>query len=85
MNINNKKIQIVVGIQLLIALIFFIGADWAGEEARRFFHSYYADFALPFGFYFLLIMVENKWRFVRTWHGKALGVEVSDLIAKHKR
>lgn len=74
MGTRQKKIAIVIGIELFIALIFFIGADWAGESVHRFFHSYFADIALPFGYYFLLILVEDIWRFLRPWHRKALAV-----------
>jgi hypothetical protein len=68
-----KKI-FVVGVQLVIALIFFIGTDWASWEVHVFFHSYYADFALPFGFYFLLMLFEEKYPRLRPWYGKALPV-----------
>ena len=68
-----KKI-IVIGIQLFLALIFVIGADWASADIHRLFHSYYADIALPFGFYFLLIMIEDSFSFFRPWHNKALAV-----------
>lgn len=74
MKIDGKKITIVIGIELALALIFFIGADWAGENVHRFFHSYFADIALPFGFYFLLIPDEDTFLFLRPWHNKALAV-----------
>ncbi len=74
MGIINKKKIIVLGIELFIALIFFIGADWAGESAHQFFHSYFADIAMPFGYYFLLILVEDLWPFLRPWPRKALAV-----------
>jgi hypothetical protein len=71
---RQKKRAIVIGIELFIALIFFIGADWAGQSAHRLFHSYFADIALPFGFYFLLIVNEDSFLFLRPWHNKALAV-----------
>ena len=71
---NTKKLIIIVSIELFIALIFFIGADWAGENVQAFFHNYFADIALPFGFYFLLIYVEDRHRVFRPWHVKALAV-----------
>ena len=71
---RQKKITIVIGIELFIALIFFIGADWAGESVHRFFHNYFADIALPFGYYFLLILIEDNFPFLRPWHNKALAV-----------
>jgi hypothetical protein len=69
-----KKTVIIVGIELFIALIFVVGADWAGGNARRFFHNYFADIAVPFGYYFPLILVENRQKVLRPWYGKALAV-----------
>jgi len=46
----------------------------AEENVHRFFHSYFADIALPFGFYFLLILNEDSFSFLRPWHNKALAV-----------
>jgi len=84
MKIDRKKITIVIGIELTLALIFFIGADWASENVQRFFHSYFADIALPFGFYFLLIPNENTFLFLRPWHNKALVifllVSISEIL-----
>ncbi len=74
MGIRQKKIIVVIGIELFIALIFIVGADWAGENVHGFFHNYFADIALPFGFYFLLILNEDSFLFLRPWHNKALAV-----------
>lgn len=71
---DEKKITIVIGIEFCLALIFFIGADWASESVHGFFHSYFADIALPFGFYFLLIPNEDAFLILRPWHNKALAV-----------
>lgn len=73
-NVDRKKLKIVISIEICIALIFFIGADWAPDNIHRFFHSYFADIALPFGFYFLFIPNEDKFPFLRPWHRKALAV-----------
>lgn len=81
---RQKKITIVIGIELFIALIFFIGADWAGESVHKFFHNYFADIALPFGYYFLLILIEDNFSFLRPWHNKALAaflfVSTSEIL-----
>jgi len=69
-----KKKLIVIGIEIFIGLIIFVGADWAGDNVHRFFHNYFADIALPFGFYFLLILVEERQKVLRPWYGKALAV-----------
>ena len=74
MRVDRKKLTIVVGIELALALMFFIGADWASESVHRFFHSYFADIALPFGFYFLLTLNEDSFSFLRPWHNKALAI-----------
>lgn len=67
---KNKK-SVVVITMLLIAGIFIIGADWAGESANRLFHSYFADIAIPFGYYLLLKLPEDKYRFISKWYIKA--------------
>jgi hypothetical protein len=71
---RSTRVGVVVAIQLVIAVAMVIGADWAPENARRIFHSYFADLALPFGYYFLLTLVEDKVRFMRLWYGRALTV-----------
>lgn len=72
MKITNKRAPVVIGIELVIALMFFIGADWAGENIDTLFHNYFADIALPFGFYFLLVLSEDDFIFLRHWYMKAL-------------
>lgn len=74
MEIDKKKTGIVLGIEFFIALIFFIGADWAPARIHRLFHCYFADIAIPFGFYFLLMLNEDNFSFVRPWYSKALAV-----------
>ncbi len=74
MKIDGKKVKIVIGIELLIALFFYIGADWAGEGVHRFFHNYFADIAVPFGYYFLLFLIEDRCSFLQPWRNKALAV-----------
>jgi hypothetical protein len=72
--LSAKKIVTVLGIEFLIALIFVVGADWAGEKVHSFFDNYFADITVPFGYYFLLILVEDLWKPFRPWYGKALAV-----------
>ncbi len=74
MRFEAKKKIIIVCVQLLIALGFVIGADWASDSFHRFFHSYYADIALPLGFYFLLKNLEDNFAFLRPWYWKATAV-----------
>ena len=65
MPINGKKIAIVSGIEFFIAIIFFVGADWTSDPVHLFFHAYFADIAIPFSFYFLLVMPEDNLSFLR--------------------
>lgn len=70
---NNKKIVVVITL-LIIASLFIIGADWASENIHRFFHNYFADIAIPFGYYLLLVLIEDKNKFIRKWYVKAIAV-----------
>lgn len=67
---KNKKTIIVLTL-LIIASLFFIGVEWAGETAHRLFHSYFADIAIPFGYYLLLVLIEDKYKLFKTWYIKA--------------
>lgn len=67
----NKKKAVVVLVMLVIAAIFIIGADWAGDKARFLFHAYFADIAIPFGFYLLLGLLEKDLAFLKNWYTKA--------------
>ena len=58
---KNKK-NIVVITALIIASLFVIGADWASKTVHSLFHSYFADIALPFGLYMLLVLAEDKYK-----------------------
>jgi hypothetical protein len=74
MNMTDKKTSMVVGIQLLIALVFISGVGRANRSAQILYHSYFADIALPFGFYFLLSLSESRHAFLKPWSIKALAV-----------
>ncbi|MBI3139108.1 MAG: hypothetical protein HYZ15_11020 [Sphingobacteriales bacterium] len=67
-----QKRRTVVIILLVIACLFVIGADWANETIHRFFHSYFADIAIPFGYYFLLFLLEDRYNLLRKWYLKAV-------------
>ena len=70
MQTRNKKLVVVITL-LFIASLFIIGADWANEKIHRLYHSYFADIALPFGFYMLLVLVEDDCKPVRNGYVKA--------------
>jgi hypothetical protein len=67
---KHKKTLVVITM-LIIAGIFVIGADWAGEPVKQLFHSYFADIAIPFGYYLLLILLEDKYKCFKKWYIKA--------------
>lgn len=68
------KKQVVVFNILIIAALFIIGADWANERIRILFHSYFADIAIPFGYYMLLFLVEDQYKPFQKWYTKALAI-----------
>ena len=67
---KSKKTIVVITL-LFIASIFVIGADWASEISHRLFHSYFADIAIPFGFYLLLVLLEDRYILIKKWYIKA--------------
>jgi hypothetical protein len=67
---KNKKTAVVITL-LIVSIFFIIGADWAGEAAHQLFHSYFADIAIPFGYYLLLVLLEDKHRSIKKWYIKA--------------
>lgn len=69
-HIKNKKTIVVITL-LIIASIFVIGADWASETAHQLFHSYFADITIPFGYYLLLVLQEDKYKLIKKWYIKA--------------
>jgi hypothetical protein len=71
MKLITSKKTLVVLIMLAIALCFVVGANWANEPFRRWYSSYFADIAIPFGYYFLLILVQDNVSVLRRWVAKA--------------
>jgi hypothetical protein len=58
---------------LLIALVHvFRGGTYLPEPLSTLYYSYFSDIALPFGFYFLLWMNDDRAPFLRDWRVKAL-------------
>ena len=74
MDKQNKRVRLVIFIELVIASIFIIGADWANRSSYIFFQSYYADIFLPFGFYFLLSIKGDDSKYFSAWWKKALAI-----------
>jgi hypothetical protein len=67
---KQKKIVVVIT-QIFIACLFVIGTDWASDSIHKFFHSYFADIAIPFGFYLLLVLLEDRSNLLQKWYVKA--------------
>lgn len=78
---KQKKIVVVIT-QLIIACMFVIGADWASDKIHRFFHSYFADIAIPFGFYLLLVLLEDRSKLLKKWYVKAAVVFILCSISE---
>lgn len=72
-HMKNKRLVVVITL-LIIASLFVIGADWASETIHRFFHSYFADIAIPFGYYLLLVLLEDKYKPIQKWYIKASAI-----------
>jgi hypothetical protein len=69
-----KRQMVVVGIMLLIASAHIIGlGDYLPGELYYLYYSYFSDFIMPFGFYFLFCMAEQHIPHLRRWQVK-LGV-----------
>ena len=69
---NQKKKYLIIGIEILLALMHVVGVG--RHSSGRMFSlsaSYFSDLVLPFGFYFLLAEMEEKTEFLRKWWIKA--------------
>jgi hypothetical protein len=71
---NGRKVWLVLAIQFSIAAIFILGVGKTNQSIRRLYHSYFADIALPFAFYFLLSLSEHRHAFLKQWWVKTLAV-----------
>jgi hypothetical protein len=74
MKIKNKKVILVVFVQLVIAFFFVIGARWASRPVYIFYQSYFADIAIPLGFYFLLAIKGDESKYLNVWWKRVLAV-----------
>ncbi|KPL76948.1 hypothetical protein ADN00_10185 [Ornatilinea apprima] len=77
------KNLVCLGIELLIAGLHILGPGRrAGGEWFVLSASYFSDLTLPFGFYFLLCISEDQFRFLRPWWVKALLVFSAAVAAE---
>lgn len=68
-----KRKLIVIVVMLTIALAHVIGfGRFLSGQLRVLYVSYFSDLVLPFGFYLLLTLVEDKHRLLRAWWAKAV-------------
>ncbi len=74
MNINRGKLILVLGMQFLLALVFITGIGRSNPSTLTLYHSYFADIAIPFTFYFLLSINDHQFEFLKPWWAKALSV-----------
>ncbi len=72
MSYSLPKILVIILIQIAIALIhvFRLGQVFRGQ-AYNFYYSYFSDFLLPFGMYFLLSLNDVAIPVLRKWYVKA--------------
>ena len=71
---ENKRKTLVVLIQLLIALLFIIGIKRLDAKWQLLYGSYFADLALPFGFYFLLSITAGNRPVLPSWRARAAAI-----------
>ncbi len=71
---REKQKVLVVGIQLMLVVVLVVGSRVTSGWVRIWYSSYFADVALPFGFYFLLMVVGQQWAVLKEWWKKALAV-----------
>lgn len=74
MSKSNQRRIAVVSIELVVAALLVAGANLVDPALRLLYQCYFADMALPFGFYFLLSAQEGSVAALRPWWAKALAV-----------
>jgi len=74
MNKENKRKILVFILQIVVAVLFILGSRLSNYNLRIFYYSFFADLAIPFGFYFLLSLVQDKHPVFNKWQVKALSV-----------
>jgi len=68
MKSSQKKKNIIIGIEILLGLMHVVGIGRNSNESMFILSAnYFSDLALPFGFYFLLMVSEDKVAFMQKW------------------
>ena len=80
---SSRRLAVIVSIVVLIAAvhIFRVGSYLQGE-LYNFYYSYFSDFILPFGFYFLLCANEPQMPILRRWEVKLAIAFLTPSIAE---
>ena len=67
------KTAVVVGLELIIAVIHIIGIrNYLSGQLYEYYTGYFSDIALPFGFYFLLCINDTRFPSLKKWYVKSL-------------
>ncbi len=69
---NQKKKYLIIGIEVFLGLMHVVGIGRnSSERIFTLSASYFSDLTLPFGFYFLLALNEEKTEFLQKWYIKS--------------
>lgn len=80
-NATKRKITVVI-LEIVLAIIFVLLANIENTAFKIFYQSYFADIVIPFGYYFLLSLVQIKHPAFEKWWIKALSVFVLCSISE---
>jgi hypothetical protein len=81
-NDSKRKIVVLTIILSIAILHIFNPLRWVSGIWRGLYYSYFSDLTLPFGYYFLLCIAEDKIRLIRPWWVKAGGLFTIVLMAE---
>ena len=70
----NKKKIVVIGMQIVLVVLLILGTKLSSHTLRIIYYSYFADVIIPFGFYFLLSLAQEKHSVFEKWQVKALSI-----------
>lgn len=68
---QHKQKIIIISLEIALAIIFILGSNIHHPRFSIFYGSYFADIFIPFSFYFLLFLVEDKNNLIKRWYVKA--------------
>lgn len=65
---------VVISLQIVIVVLLILGAEFSTNSLRIYYYGYFADVVIPFGFYFLLFLIQDKLPVFEKWQVKALSI-----------